>query len=366
MRVHEFAQKNADKLQLGNYEADLELFEKLNQGIEVKFPTFKYYMREMTDPSFSKYKGGTLGQSIITKSTTKEQEKIVLFSLKKYKPDPKLFIPMKTGKPIDLMISKSGGFMPGTTIMFDGGPGTGKTTTGTDTLVSIKKLQPKKKGLYLNSEMKPLDLAAERLERPSLNEIEDIFLLAEYTNSKKAIENVLLMGWDFVLIDSLDHLCRRLKAQGVRNPEEWMLDIMAKHNDDAFETGHHTTFLVIQQVTKGGVFKGSNDQKHDTTAFIHAEFDDEGKRFLTAEKNRRNGNDLFRKLYYTLDKTGDVIYDLDRWKKDQLLDLRAAQEKGELAKEDTTFNTMFAKDDKQTNPNPNGKKKKKKKGSVEA
>lgn len=363
--VHQFAREQAKKLKLGNYEEDLTLFEKLNPTRDVKTATFKYYMREMTDPSFSKYKGGSIGQNIITQATTKEKEEIKLFSLSKYNPDPKLFIPLQTGKPIDLMISKVGGFMPGTTIMFDGGPGTGKTTSGTDSLVFIKRKHPKKKCLYLNSEMKPLDLAAERFERPSLNEINDIFLLAEYQNAKKAIEEVLMMGWDFVLADSFDHICRRLKAQGARNPEAFILDLMAKHNDDAFETGHHTTFLVIQQVTKGGDFKGTNNQKHDTTAFIHAEFDDEGKRYLWAEKNRRNGRDVNRRLYYSL-VDGDVVYDLVRWTKDQTLDQRAEDEKNNMKKEDEVFNLMFSKDNKLKNPNPKKPKKSKKKVAEEA
>ena len=316
-------------------------------------------MCEMTDPSFSKYKGGSIGQNIITTSATKIKEEIKLFSLKKYNPDPKLFIPLKTGKPIDLMISKIGGFMPGTTIMFDGGPGTGKTTSGTDSLVHIKRNSPKKKCLYLNSEMKPLDLAAERFERPSLNEIEDIFLLSEYTNAKKSLEEVLMMGWDFVLVDSLDHICRKLKSQGARNPESMMLELMAKHNDNALDTGHFTTFFVIQQVNKTGGFKGSNNQKHDTTAFIHAEFDEEGKRFLSAEKNRRNGRDINRRLYYTL-VDGDVKYDLERWVKDQTLDQRADDEKNNVKREDTIFDSIFAKDDKNKNPNPKKPKKSKK------
>lgn len=361
--VHKFAKDHAQELQLGNYQEDLKLFESLNPTLRVQSATFKYYLREMTDQTWNKYIGGTIGENIVAAASVKKKEEIKLFSLREYNPDPKLFIPMKTGKPIDLMISMTGGFMPGTTIMFDGGPGTGKTTSGTDSLVCIKRKQPRKKCLYLNSEMKPLDLAAERLERPLLNEIDSIFLLAEYADAKQAIEDVLAMGWDFVLADSLDHICRRLKAQGVRNPDEFMLDIMAKHNDDALNTGHHTTFFVIQQVTKGGVFKGSNDQKHDTTAFIHAEFDEEGKRYLWAEKNRRNGRDVNRKLYYTL-VDGEVTYDLNRWTKDQLLDVRALEERELMTKESGVFGTLFMKDDKLVNPNPAPKKKSKKKIEV--
>lgn len=347
--VHKFATDHADSLQLGNYQQDSDLFESMNPNLNIPFATFKYYLREMTDPTFSKYIGGKLGDQIIAKSSVKVREAINLFSLKKYNPDPKLFIPMKTKKPIDLMMSLTGGFMPGTTIMLDGGPGTGKTTTGTDSLVSIQRNNSKIKSLYLNSEMKPLDLAAERLERKSLNDLDNILLLSEYKDMKHAIEDVLAMGWDFVLIDSMDHICRRLKNQGVRNPEEYMLELFAKHNDDFFKTGHYTTFLVIQQVTKGGVFKGSNDQKHDTTAFIHAEFDEEGKRYLWAEKNRRNGRDVNRKLYYSLEN-GEVVYDEDRWKKDQLLDVRALEEKEMIKKEDKFFESMFLSDDKMVNP----------------
>lgn len=341
--VHEFAETQAKNLNLGSYEEDFKLFEKLNPTLEVRFDTFKYYMREKTDPTFSRYKGGKSGEEIVTAASSKKQEEIKLFSMRGYNPDKKLFVPMKTGKGIDSLISKTGGFMPGTTIMFSGGPGTGKTTNGTDCLVNIKRKNPKKKCLYLNSEMKQLDLAAERLERDILNEMTDILLLAEYTNPKKAIENVLAMGWDFVLVDSFDHIIRRLKSMGVKNPDSYLLDLMSRHNDDAFKTGHYTTFLVIQQVTKGGTFKGSNDQIHDTTTYIHAEYDEEGKRFISAHKNRRNGGDVHRRMYYTL-VDGEVQYDKERWDRDQLLDIRAAEEKSKIDEEGTAFSNIFRDD----------------------
>lgn len=331
--VYQFAKEQ--KLKFENYKEDYKLFSSLNKEKYVGFSWFKFYLKE-----------SNLLKIVVSNNVTiKEKEKISLFSLKNYHPSKDLFVSMKTGKPIDLMISKTGGFMPGTTIMFDGGPGTGKTTTGTDTIIYIKRNHPKKKILFLNSEMKPLDLAAERLERPLLDEIENIFLLSEYNDAKSAIENILLQGWDFILVDSFDHICRRLTAQGILGVEKFMLELFSKHNDNKFNTGHHSTFFVIQQVTKGGTFKGSNSQKHDTTAFIHAEFDEEGKRHLWAEKNRRNGNDINRKLYYTLLK-GDVIYDIDNWNKAKLIDQRAEQEKSNIAVEDKNFDFIFAKHDK--------------------
>ena len=47
--------------------------------------------------------------------------------------------------------------------------------------------------------------------------------------------------------------------------------------------------MIIQQVTKGGTFVGSNKLKHMVSSMAHMRMSDEG-RYLHFSKNRRGGN----------------------------------------------------------------------------
>ena len=48
-----------------------------------------------------------------------------------------LFVPMKTGKKIDALLSSEGGLMKGTNFAFIGDPGVGKTTVMLDILADL-------------------------------------------------------------------------------------------------------------------------------------------------------------------------------------------------------------------------------------
>ena len=52
----------------------------------------------------------------------------------------------------------------------------------------------------------------------------------------------------------------------------------------------NTSFLVIQQVTKGGEFAGSNRFKHMMTGMAHMKWTKEGDRTFFFSKNRRGGD----------------------------------------------------------------------------
>ena len=56
-----------------------------------------------------------------------------------FKFNPELFIPMKTGKKIDSLLSSEGGIMKGTNVAFVGDPGVGKTTVLLDMLADMKE-----------------------------------------------------------------------------------------------------------------------------------------------------------------------------------------------------------------------------------
>ena len=85
-----------------------------------------------------------------------------------------------------------------------------------------------------------------------------------------------------------------------------MLD---EHNQANNDASINSTFLIIQQVTKGGTFVGSNKIKHMTTAMGHLKFDGEGQRFLHFSKNRRGGNG--NKLFFNLNSKNKVNWLFD-------------------------------------------------------
>jgi len=58
---------------------------------------------------------------------------------------------------------------------------------------------------------------------------------------------------------------------------------------------------------------GSTYLKHATTAMLEIRFDLAGNRYLEFSKNRRGGSGTGKRLYYSLDDNGDVVYDVERF-----------------------------------------------------
>jgi len=104
-------------------------------------------------------------------------------------------------------------------------------------------------------------------------------------------------------------------------------------------TGYHTSFFIILHINKGGSFKGVNDWKHQTTAFVNADIDDAGGHYLWHEKNRRGK--IFKKMYYSLNEKGGIYFDLDRWNKDKEMDKQQVDELVRLKEEGNLFSKMI-------------------------
>ena len=83
---------------------------------------------------------------------------------------------------------------------------------------------------------------------------------------------------------------------------------MKSHNMGANPQSKFTTFLCIQQVTKDGVFLGSNRLKHATTGMLEMRFDEEDKSitFLEFTKNRRGS--IGQRLLFDLRGGGEISY----------------------------------------------------------
>lgn len=218
-----------------------------------------------------------------------------------------VFIPLKTGKFIDKVTSKKGGTMPATITVVVGEPGSGKTTLLVDKLASIEENNPNKKCLYISSEMNPIDNMELAEELPQLMDIEG-FYLADYEDPKKALEDILKEGWDYVIMDSFMDVKDKIKdSDGCKMSstavETWLIGLLVGHTKGENDLNKYTAFDVIQHITKGGTYAGSTKLKHNTTAMMFVRIDQQtNERYLVYTKNRRG--DINKKLYITLGEDG--------------------------------------------------------------
>jgi predicted ATP-dependent serine protease len=109
---------------------------------------------------------------------------------------------------------------------------------------------------------------------------------------KDVIEQLLQQGYDYILMDSMVEVLESVKEDSGMSQgqvEKWLIDLCVKNNEGRNDTNSFSSFLLIQQVTKAGVFVGSNKIKHITDA--HLEMKREGERegggtYLMFTKNR--------------------------------------------------------------------------------
>ena len=223
--------------------------------------------------------------------------------------DPDLFVNMVTGKEVDGFFSNDGGIPKACNFIITGGPGVGKSTVGLDMLSDLA--MSGHSVLFVSAEMTRIDLFQYVQRFPKFGSIPILFL-GEYSDSnpKRIMEEVLAEGYDCVLIDSFAEVQSTIKETlhiSGNAAEKWLIDLMLSHNLGGNKNKKNTTFLAIQQVTKGGVFVGSNKLKHNTTGMLELrrEADDINPHMLFT-KNRRG--QVQEKLFYSLSQSGDVDY----------------------------------------------------------
>lgn len=225
--------------------------------------------------------------------------------------DPDLFKSIKTHKPIDKLLSTEGGFPKATNFILVGDPGVGKSTVAMDILSDLQNNGASV--LFISGEMDRVDLYTYVKRYPKFGNL-DILFLGEYVdeNPKSIIETMLLRGYDVVLIDSFvevqDTVAEANSMTG-KKAEKWLVDLMRHHNMGLNDANKWTSFLCIQQVTKEGVFLGSNKLKHNTTGMMELRFDKDGTRYAMFTKNRRGEVNI--KMQFDLSSTGDVKYYLE-------------------------------------------------------
>ena len=225
--------------------------------------------------------------------------------------DPDLFKCLKTHKPIDKLLSTEGGFPKATNFILVGDPGVGKSTVSMDILADLQNNGASV--LFISGEMDRVDLYRYVKRYPKFGDL-DILFMGEYVdeNPKLIIETMLNRGYDVVLIDSfveVQDTVKEASAMSAKSTEKWLIDLMRHNNLANNDSKKWTSFLCIQQVTKEGVFLGSNKLKHNTTGMMELRFDKDGTRYAMFTKNRRG--EIDKKMRFDLSSTGDVSYDLE-------------------------------------------------------
>ena len=224
--------------------------------------------------------------------------------------DPRMMETMTSGMKIDQLMSHEGGIPCATNIMCIGDPGVGKTTILLDYLSGIQAAG--RKCLFISGEMGKKQMFKYSQRFPQFQILKTLFV-SDYINynTKDVIEQSLNMGWDLVLIDSIAEVIGGVRDDNGwdrKTAESWLVDVCQQNNNGENDDNKFTSFLLIQQVTKGGVFVGSNALKHLVDAFM--ELRREGVRsgggsYMEFNKNR-NGQVGVR-LPYELD-ANKIIY----------------------------------------------------------
>jgi DNA repair protein RadA/Sms len=239
-------------------------------------------------------------------STVANRFKPTVSTMMDFKYDKSLFEPMPTGKKIDSLLSGEGGLMKGTNYAFVGDPGVGKTTVLLDVLADMQSKG--NKVLFVSGEMNRIDMVGYVKRFPKFAKLPILFMGDYIENDPLVVlEAVLSEGYDCVLVDSFAEVAVAVvdyHGGTMKNAETKILNLLEKHNQAGNKANKNTAFMLIQQVTKGGNFAGSNRFKHMLTGMAHMKFNSDGDRFIFFSKNRRGGE--MNKLFFSLNQAKHV------------------------------------------------------------
>lgn len=226
--------------------------------------------------------------------------------------DSRMMEQMESGTVLDLLISHEGGMPCASNLMCTGDPGVGKTTVLLDFLSMVQLKNPSRKCLFISGEMGKKQMFKYTQRYPQFGYVDTLFV-SDYAhhNAKDMVEQVLNMGWDLVLIDSIAEIIDDVRTDmgwDRKTAESWLVDVCTQNNKGNNKENKFTSFLLIQQVTKAGVFVGSNKLKHLTDGAMEMKRESNeagGGTYMEFTKNR-NG-EVANKLYFQLTGT-QVIY----------------------------------------------------------
>ena len=241
--------------------------------------------------------------------------------------DKSLFVNFTTDTVLDNLLCSYQGLPKGVNYMIIGDPGVGKTTILLDMLSNIRRRQPNTRILFISAEMNEIDLAIYVQRYPKFQDIDILFVEADFDGGDKTLHivtDILNDGWDIVAIDSFFELQGIIKEEEnitLKKAENYLIALIKHQNKAQNKRSVNTTVLTIQQVTKTGAFVGSNRLKHIITAMMELRLDNPknvySDRYVVFSKHRRG--EVGIRLYYNLSSTGDVYYDVERYESEKRL-----------------------------------------------
>ncbi len=215
-----------------------------------------------------------------------------------------LFKPFKTNTELDIILSTDGGLMPGVSVMFAGGPGSGKTTVVLDMLSRFT--QQGYKALFISGEMDEIGHYKYCKRMPQFGCVQTLFLKDYIDNVKEVIEYVFDQGYDVIGVDSIAEVLEMYRDQNggtAKQAEIWYLKLQDKVKKGHNNGNYYTSFINIQQMTKSDEFVGSNRLKHMMEAYCAIERSKDGlERSMHFEKNRDCDKDF--KIFFSIYKDG--------------------------------------------------------------
>ena len=215
-----------------------------------------------------------------------------------------LFKPFKTNTELDIILSTDGGLMPGVSIMFAGGPGSGKTTVVLDMLSRFT--QQGYKSLFISGEMDEVGHYKYCKRMPQFGCVQTLFLKDYMDNVKEVIDYVFDQGYDVIGVDSIAEVLEMYKDQNggtAKQAEIWYLKLQDKVKKGHNNGNYYTSFINIQQMTKSDEFVGSNRLNHMMEAYCAIERSKDGlERSMHFEKNRDCDKDF--KIFFSIYKDG--------------------------------------------------------------
>lgn len=297
-----------------------EKFESFKKQTKDKSVNFQYFRTVCKNYWNGAYKAKTNVSSNLEEAIAPKVE-ISEIDLKIWKPggenfENSLFETYKTNTGVDVILSSVGGVTKATSYIVIGEPGVGKSTILAYLQYCLQNNYKNLKIACVQSEMKRFDLGYEFMQNKMawMGDVNYIILKDYgYNNCKTVLEKIFTDGYDILFIDSIEDIVGKLKiyaGMSQSEAENFILELMDNANDAKNNKGVNTTCFAIQQVTKGGEFKGDNKLKHMTTGMLEARKDKKGNRYLSFSKNRRCGQFVDKRLYYSLNEEKHVVYDL--------------------------------------------------------
>jgi len=263
----------------------------------------KYYQKMkakelgITVEEYLAMRGQSVGNMKIVEKKPISFEKVT--DLSKIDVNEKMLVNHKTGLIIDKLISYESGIPVGTNIMCTGDPGVGKTTVLLHTLAHLQKNNKKLKCLFISCEMGKIQLYKYMQRFPVFGCVKTL-IASDFLNDnmKDVIEGLLKEGYDYILIDSMAEMMESVRednGMSLKEVEKWLIDLCVTHNEGQNDREVYSSFLLINQVTKGGVFVGSNKVKHMTDAHMEMKREsmkDGGGTYIVFTKNRNGQADM--------------------------------------------------------------------------